>query len=108
MHVGLTGMLVVEILVWHVGMMEGGVVVLMFVNGAEVLEPTRHLVVVMGDVKVIVRVSKRLVIVLLPSMGRAGICHLCTSRRRVPRTILCLTRPKPTQSTAPPRRQTST
>jgi hypothetical protein len=80
---GLTGMLVLEVLVWHMGMMEGGVVVLMLVNRAEVLEPARHLVVIVGDVEVMVRVSESLVIVLLPSVGRAGVCHVCTSRRRV-------------------------
>jgi hypothetical protein len=96
-HVGLTGMLVLEILVRHMGMMEGGVVVLMFMNRAEMLEPTRHLVVIVGDVEVMMRVGKSFVIVLLPSVGRAGVFHVCTSRRRVQRH-LCSTRPKLAQS----------
>jgi hypothetical protein len=51
-----------------------------------------------GDVEVMMRVGKSLVIVLVPSVGRAGICHLCTSRRRVQRH-LCSTRPKRAQPT---------
>ena len=98
MHVGLTGVLVLEILMRYMGMMESGMVVLMFVNRAEMLEPARHRVVIVGDVEVMMRVGKSFVIVLLPSVGRAGICHLCASRRRVQRH-LSSTRPRRAQST---------
>jgi hypothetical protein len=97
-HVGLTGVLVLEVLMRYMGVMEGSVVVLMFMNRAEMLEPARHLVVIVGDVEVVMRVGKSFVIVLLPSVGRAGICHLCTSRRRVQRHQ-CSTRPKRAQPT---------
>jgi hypothetical protein len=89
--VGLASMLMLEVLVRQVSMLEGSVIVLMLVYGAEMLESTRHLVVIVGDVEVTVRVRKSLVTVLLPSIGRSDVCHFCTSHRRVKRDT-CSTR----------------
>src|SRR5262249_6298772 len=72
-----------------VGGVGGGVVVVRLVEGAELLEWFRYLVVIVGDMEVTVRVRKSLVTVLLPSIGRSGVGHVCTSHLRVePRYVL--------------------
>jgi hypothetical protein len=64
--VGLTGVLALEVLVRHVRMVQRRVVVLVLVRGAEVLEAAGHLVVVVRDMEVPVRVHQPFVVVFFP------------------------------------------
>jgi hypothetical protein len=56
-HVSFPGVLVLEILMRHVGMLNRGVVVFVLVRSAQMLEPARYPVVIVGDVEVRMRVS---------------------------------------------------
>ena len=52
------------------------VIVLVRMAGVEVIETTRHLVVVVSDVKVVVSMSQSLVLVMLPVSGRSVVRHI--------------------------------
>jgi hypothetical protein len=82
MDVRLTGVLRVKVLVRHVRVPHRRVVVLMLVRGAQVLKPSRHLIVVMGDVEVPVSVHQALMVMLFPpGRGRTSrFRHGCSLR----------------------------
>jgi hypothetical protein len=74
-HVGLTDVFVLEVLVGHVRMLHGGVVVLVLVCRAEMLEPTGHGVVVVGYMEVLMGVFQRLVLVFDPTLPFTVLGH---------------------------------
>jgi hypothetical protein len=64
--VGLPGMLVLEILVRHVGVLYRSVIVFVLVRSAQMIEPARYPVVIVRDVEVRMRVGQTFVVVLRP------------------------------------------
>ena len=80
MNVRLALVLVLEILVRNVGVAKRGVVVLVHMAGAEVLEPAGVLVVIVRDMEVRMRVEDLLVGVLLPALARCipVLCHIAS------------------------------
>ena len=79
MDVRFASVLVLEVLVGIVGVAKGGVGVLVVVARAEVVEPARHAVVVVGHVIVLVRVRKLVVVVFLRRMTGC-VSHLASFR----------------------------
>lgn len=75
-HVSLPGVLPLEISVRVVTVAKGGVIVLVRVLGAQVLEPAARIVVVVGDMKVPVVMSESLVIMLFPLLVVFSFCHV--------------------------------
>jgi hypothetical protein len=102
--VRLAGVLVIEVLVWHVRVVHGCVVVLVFVRGTQVFEASRHLVVVVRDVEVPMGMHQPFVVVFLP-VGRGRVLGhrllLPAPARRCPRRPPQL--PIRTADTPPPR-----
>jgi hypothetical protein len=85
-NMGLAGVLAVEVLVGHVRVPQRRMVVLMSVRGAEVLEASGHLVVVVRYVEMPVVVHQPLVVVFLPA-GRGSILGHGYSFRRAACTL---------------------
>ena len=75
-YVGLALVLAFGVSMRVVRMPHRGMVVLVCVVRAEVLEPTRHPVEVMSHVKMMVSVCQRLVLVVVPLSGRSVVSHM--------------------------------
>jgi hypothetical protein len=78
--VRLADVLVLEVLVRRVRVMQRRMIVLMLVRRAEVLEPSGHLVVVVGHVEVPVAVHHSLVVMLFPPGRGRVLRHDCSFR----------------------------
>lgn len=75
-HVGFALVLTIRVPVRVVRVAHRSVIVLVRVTGVEVIETTRHLVVVVSHVKVVVSVSQSLVLVMLPVSGWSVVSHI--------------------------------
>jgi hypothetical protein len=84
--VGFAGVFPFEVLVRYVRVVDGGVAVLVLVGGAQVLEATGHLVVVVRHVEVPMAVYQAFVIVLFPFLSGCVLRHrsLLGARRGSP------------------------
>lgn len=76
MNVGFALVLAVQVPVRVVRVAHRSVIVLVLMTGVEVIETTRHLVVVVSHVKVVMSVGQSLVIVILPVSGWSVVSHI--------------------------------